>query len=209
MNATGAASQAMDCVHDAIEKAMAAPNHETIAAIGVSFSRPSILKAAPSCTLPISRVGSIFPCVARSNSATGFQFASITTPTPPGSPKLLGALARTQFSLLRHHRHRRGHGDHFEWTRLYGRTGTAAEGGHMTIDFRAPVRCGCGKHGCLKVWLRARRWRFARGIKLRSDGASGAACSPCPMVSSRTSALKWSSGVAIRRPMAKKSCRNG
>src|SRR5215467_9284273 len=32
----------------------------------------------------------------------------------------------------------------------HGRTGAAAEGGHMTIDFRAPVKCGCGKHGCLE-----------------------------------------------------------
>lgn len=35
--------------------------------------------------------------------------------------------------------------------RIYhGRTGAAAEGGHMTIDFKAPIKCGCGKHGCLE-----------------------------------------------------------
>lgn len=35
--------------------------------------------------------------------------------------------------------------------RIYhGRTGAAAEGGHMTIDFHAPVRCGCGKRGCVE-----------------------------------------------------------
>jgi glucokinase len=32
----------------------------------------------------------------------------------------------------------------------YGRTGAAAEGGHMSIDYRGP-RCGCGKRGCLDV----------------------------------------------------------
>jgi glucokinase len=32
----------------------------------------------------------------------------------------------------------------------HGRTGAAAEGGHMTIDFDAPVRCGCGKPGCVE-----------------------------------------------------------
>jgi glucokinase len=31
-----------------------------------------------------------------------------------------------------------------------GRTGAAAEGGHMSIDFRGP-RCGCGKPGCIEV----------------------------------------------------------
>jgi glucokinase len=32
----------------------------------------------------------------------------------------------------------------------YGRTGGAAEGGHMSIDFHGPV-CGCGKRGCIEV----------------------------------------------------------
>jgi glucokinase len=35
--------------------------------------------------------------------------------------------------------------------RIYhGRTGAAAEGGHMTIDYRGP-RCGCGKPGCIEA----------------------------------------------------------
>lgn len=35
--------------------------------------------------------------------------------------------------------------------RIYhGRTGAAAEGGHMTIDYHGP-RCGCGKYGCIEV----------------------------------------------------------
>jgi glucokinase len=35
--------------------------------------------------------------------------------------------------------------------RIYnGRTGAAAEGGHMSIDYRGP-RCGCGKPGCIEI----------------------------------------------------------
>jgi glucokinase len=35
--------------------------------------------------------------------------------------------------------------------RIYnGRTGAAAEGGHMSIDYRGPL-CGCGKPGCIEV----------------------------------------------------------
>lgn len=35
--------------------------------------------------------------------------------------------------------------------RIYhGRTGAAAEGGHVSIDYRGP-RCGCGKPGCIEV----------------------------------------------------------
>lgn len=35
--------------------------------------------------------------------------------------------------------------------RIYhGRTGSAAEGGHLSIDYRGP-RCACGKRGCIEV----------------------------------------------------------
>jgi glucokinase len=35
--------------------------------------------------------------------------------------------------------------------RIYhGRTGSAGEGGHMSIDYRGPV-CGCGKRGCIEA----------------------------------------------------------
>jgi len=35
--------------------------------------------------------------------------------------------------------------------RVYlGRTGAAAEGGHVSIDYRGPL-CGCGKRGCIEV----------------------------------------------------------
>jgi glucokinase len=34
----------------------------------------------------------------------------------------------------------------------YGRTGAAAEGGHMSIDYKGP-RCGCGKLGCAEALL--------------------------------------------------------
>jgi len=32
----------------------------------------------------------------------------------------------------------------------HGRTGSAAEGGHLTIDYHGP-RCACGKRGCIEV----------------------------------------------------------
>jgi glucokinase len=32
----------------------------------------------------------------------------------------------------------------------HGRTGSAAEGGHVTIDYRGP-RCACGKFGCIEA----------------------------------------------------------
>jgi glucokinase len=33
---------------------------------------------------------------------------------------------------------------------FHGRTGAAAEGGHMCIDYRGPKYCACGKRGCVE-----------------------------------------------------------
>ncbi len=57
--------------------------------------------------------------------------------------------------------------------RIYnGRTGAAAEGGHMSIDYRGP-RCGCGKPGCIEILAAgpaiARRARAKLASKAASD----------------------------------------
>jgi glucokinase len=44
-----------------------------------------------------------------------------------------------------------GTGIVFEGKIYHGRTGSAAEGGHVTIDYHGP-RCGCGKHGCIEAY---------------------------------------------------------
>jgi glucokinase len=43
-----------------------------------------------------------------------------------------------------------GTGILFDGRIYYGRTGAAAEGGHVIIDYKGP-RCGCGKRGCIEV----------------------------------------------------------
>jgi glucokinase len=43
-----------------------------------------------------------------------------------------------------------GSGIIFDGRIYHGRTGAAAEGGHMSIDYRGP-RCGCGKLGCIEA----------------------------------------------------------
>lgn len=43
-----------------------------------------------------------------------------------------------------------GTGIIFDGRIYHGRTGAAAEGGHLTIDYRGP-RCPCGKFGCIEV----------------------------------------------------------
>lgn len=43
-----------------------------------------------------------------------------------------------------------GTGIVFDGQIYHGRTGAAAEGGHVSIDYRGP-RCGCGKRGCIEA----------------------------------------------------------
>src|SRR5271154_7454050 len=43
-----------------------------------------------------------------------------------------------------------GTGIVFDGRIYHGRTGAAAEGGHVSIDYRGPV-CGCGKRGCIEI----------------------------------------------------------
>jgi len=86
--------------------------------------------------------------------------------------------------------------------RVYrGRTGAAAEGGHMTIDYHGP-RCGCGKYGCIEalasgpaIAARARARvavagdRGARLIQLSGGNIE--------LISSETVADAWLKGDAL------------
>jgi len=74
---------------------------------------------------------------------------------------------------------------------FHGRTGSAAEGGHVTIDFRGPA-CNCGKKGCIEALASgtaiARRARAAvsqdpeKGAPLAAMAEGDAARIRCEMV---------------------------
>ena len=67
--------------------------------------------------------------------------------------------------------------------RIYlGRTGAAAEGGHVSIDYRGP-RCGCGKRGCIEA--------LASGTAIARRAREKLAAEPEP---ARDSALRQLSG---------------
>jgi glucokinase len=63
-----------------------------------------------------------------------------------------------------------GTGIIFDRRIYHGRTGLAAEGGHMTIDYNGP-RCGCGKQGCVEVLCSGP----AIAVRARTKLAGGAA----------------------------------
>jgi glucokinase len=71
-----------------------------------------------------------------------------------------------------------GAGIVFDRKIYHGRTGGAAEGGHVTIDYKGPV-CGCGKRGCIealasgpRIAARARE-KLAAGAESRMVAHAG------------------------------------
>jgi len=71
-----------------------------------------------------------------------------------------------------------GAGIVFDRKIYHGRTGSAAEGGHVTIDYKGP-RCGCGKRGCIealasgpRIAARARE-KLAAGAESRIVALAG------------------------------------
>src|SRR6267142_433487 len=64
-----------------------------------------------------------------------------------------------------------GTGILFDGRIYYGRTGAAAEGGHVSIDYNGP-RCGCGKKGCIEALASG----TAIGKKARARLAEKAGC---------------------------------
>jgi len=62
-----------------------------------------------------------------------------------------------------------GTGVVFDRHLYYGRTGAGPEGGHMTIDHRAPSNCGCGKPGCVEGLISGNAIGARARAKIKSD----------------------------------------
>jgi glucokinase len=58
---------------------------------------------------------------------------------------------------------------------LHGRTGAAAEGGHVVIDYRGPYTCGCGKSGCIEALASGPAIARRAQAKVAADVSRGAA----------------------------------
>ena len=74
-----------------------------------------------------------------------------------------------------------GTGIVFDGRIYHGRTGAAAEGGHVSIDYRGPL-CGCGKRGCIEA--------FAAGPAIAARARSKLG----PTISARSAMLDLAQG---------------
>jgi glucokinase len=81
---------------------------------------------------------------------------------------------------------------------LHGRTGSAAEGGHVSIDYRGPV-CNCGKKGCIEAL--ASGTAIARRAREAALANSAAAAQVLALADGEPS--------AIRSEMIDTAARNG
>jgi glucokinase len=67
-----------------------------------------------------------------------------------------------------------GTGIIFDGRIYHGRTGAAAEGGHVSIDYHGPV-CGCGKRGCIEALASGTAISRRAREKLAAEPARGSA----------------------------------
>ena len=94
-----------------------------------------------------------------------------------------------------------GTGIVFDKRIYHGRTGSAAEGGHVTIDYNGPL-CGCGKRGCIEalcsgpaIAARARGMLAANGGSKILDLAGGSTA----QVRAEHVGQAWREGDALAR----------
>jgi glucokinase len=67
-----------------------------------------------------------------------------------------------------------GSGIVFDGRIYHGATGSAGEGGHVSIDYRGPV-CNCGKRGCIEILAAGTAIGVRARAKVTADRARGAA----------------------------------
>ncbi len=175
MKATGTAEDAMACVHTAIRTVLDANAAHAPAAIGVASPGPLALPSGIVLQTPnlpcwrnfplgdvIRRTYALRTCVDNDANAAGLAEALWGAGT--GHSSVFYATIGTGIgtAIVLHQRP------------YYGRTGEAAEGGHMTLDYRAPCNCGCGKRGCLEGLASgpAIARRAAERIRAGADGTA-------------------------------------
>ena len=81
---------------------------------------------------------------------------------------------------------------------LHGRTGAAAEGGHVSIDFNGPV-CNCGKKGCIEI--------LASGTAIARRAREKLAQSP--QLGAQLLALAGGDPAAVRSEMVGRAAQSG
>src|ERR1700688_2815077 len=153
MVANGAAAAGLASVTSAIDSLTAMNGNGTGKLLGIGICSPGPLDPATGVVINPPNL----PCWR--NFPLAAEVANIyRVPVKVENDANAAALAEARWGAGRGYRHifyaglgtGIGTGIVFDGRIYNGRTGAAAEGGHMSIDYRGPI-CGCGKPGCIEV----------------------------------------------------------
>jgi glucokinase len=153
MSARGDASAGLAAVTAAIDSLLAQSGDARSASQGIGICAPGPLDPATGVVLNPPNL----PCWRNFPLAAELE-RKYCVPVKLDNDANAAALAETLWGAGRGHRAifyatigtGIGTGIVFDGQIYHGRTGSAAEGGHMTIDYDGPV-CGCGKRGCIEA----------------------------------------------------------
>jgi len=171
MIAESSADIAIDCVYRAIEKALQS-SQVTAQAIGISSPGPLDPRTGVILQTPNLPCWRNFPLLEHVQKRYGIRTKVENDANAAGLAEALWGAGKN-FKSVFYATFGTGVGTAIvqEGTIYHGRTGLAAEGGHMTIDINAPVRCGCGKRGCFESMVSGPAIAFHTRERLSLDGA--------------------------------------
>jgi len=151
MAANGSAEAGFDAVDRAIRSVMASDAGNEVQGIGICAPGPLDPRSGVVLNPPNVPCWRNFPLAERVR-------ALYRIPVKVDNDANAAALAETRWGAARGFRYvfyatigtGIGTGIVFDGSIYHGKTGSAGEGGHVSIDYRGPV-CGCGKRGCIEV----------------------------------------------------------
>ena len=151
MIANGSAEAGFEAVDKAIRSAMATDAGNEIQGIGICAPGPLDPRTGVVLNPPNVPCWRNFPLAERVS-------ALYRIPIKVDNDANAAALAETRWGAARGFRYvfyatigtGIGTGIVFDGSIYHGKTGSAGEGGHVSIDYRGPV-CACGKRGCIEV----------------------------------------------------------
>ena len=151
MVADSSADAALEAVTGAIDSMLATPEGREVRSIGICAPGPLDPRAGLVLNPPNLPCWRNFPLADRIK-------AKYQVPVKVDNDGNAAALAETRWGAARGFHYvfyatigtGIGTGIVFDGAIYHGKTGSAAEGGHMSIDYRGP-RCGCGKLGCIEI----------------------------------------------------------
>jgi len=151
MAANGTAEAGFEAVDKAIRSVMESESGGKIQGIGICAPGPLDPRTGVVLNPPNVSCWRNFPLAERVR-------AQYQIPVKVDNDANAAALAETRWGAARGFRYvfyatigtGIGTGIVFDGAIYHGKTGSAGEGGHVSIDYRGPV-CGCGKRGCIEV----------------------------------------------------------